>query len=57
MIGELKLIELRDKAKQAFGDRFDIRQYHDVVLGAGSVPLEQLESIVDVYLRRSAPVR
>ena len=58
MIGELKLIELRDKAKKALGDRFNIREYHDVVLSAGTVPLDQLERIVDGYLQRgSANVR
>jgi uncharacterized protein (DUF885 family) len=52
MIGELKLIELRDKAKTALGERFNIRDYHDVVLSAGSVPLDQLERIVAAYLQR-----
>ena len=54
MIGELKLIELRDKAKTTLGGKFDIREYHDVVLSAGSVPLEQLERIVNAYLQRAA---
>jgi uncharacterized protein (DUF885 family) len=54
MIGELKLIELRDKAKKTLGGKFDIREYHDVVLSAGSVPLEQLERIVNAYLQRAA---
>ena len=51
MMGELKLLELRDKAKQALGDKFNIREYHNAVLGAGTVPLEQLEKIVDGYIR------
>ncbi len=50
MMGELKLLELRDKAKKVLGDKFNIRDYHSVVLGAGTVPLEQLEKIVDSYL-------
>jgi len=50
MIGELKLLELRDKAKKALGDRFDIRAYHNLVLGVGTVPLDQLEGIVDAYI-------
>jgi uncharacterized protein (DUF885 family) len=54
MIGELKLIELRDKAKKTLGDKFDIREYHDAVLGAGTVSLEQLERVVDGYLKKAA---
>jgi uncharacterized protein (DUF885 family) len=50
MIGELKLLELRDRAKKALGDRFDIRAYHDRVLSVGTVPLEQLEGIVEAYI-------
>ena len=51
MIGELKIIELREKAKKALGDKFNIREYHDVVLDTGSVPLELLERQVDAYIR------
>jgi len=51
MMGELKLLELRDKAKRTLGDTFNIREYHTVVLSAGTVPLEQLEKIVDAYIK------
>src|SRR5206468_5262303 len=37
MMGELKLLELRDKAKKTLGDKFNIREYHDAVLSAGTV--------------------
>ena len=37
MIGQLKLIELRDKAKKALGDKFNIREFHSAVLGAGTI--------------------
>jgi len=47
MTGELKLIELRDRAKSKLGTRFDIRQFHRVVLDQGLVPLPVLESAVD----------
>src|SRR5206468_7805855 len=57
MMGELKLIELRDKAKKALGDRFNVRDYHAAVLGAGTVPLEQLEGIVDAYVKKAATAR
>jgi uncharacterized protein (DUF885 family) len=50
MVGELKIIELREKARKALGNRFSIREYHDVVLDTGSVPLELLERQVDAYI-------
>ena len=50
MIGELKILELRDKVQKALGNRFSLREYHNVVLRAGSVPLQVLESQVDAYV-------
>jgi uncharacterized protein (DUF885 family) len=50
MIGELKILELRDKAQKALGNRFALREFHNVVLRAGSVPLQVLESQVDTYV-------
>ncbi len=47
MIGKLKIIELREKARAAMGDNFDIRQFHDEVLKDGMVPLALLERKVD----------
>lgn len=49
-IGELKILELRAKAKSALGEQFDIRAYHDVVLGAGAMPLDALESRVETWI-------
>jgi uncharacterized protein (DUF885 family) len=51
-IGMLKIQELREKAKKALGDKFDIRDYHDVVLTKGAVPLEILEQNVNAYIER-----
>ena len=50
MIGRLKIAELREKAMQALGDDFSIREFHNVVLGVGSVPLTILEGEVDEYI-------
>jgi uncharacterized protein (DUF885 family) len=51
-IGMLKILALREKAKTALGDKFDIRQFHDVVLMNGAVPLNVLEELVDKYIAR-----
>jgi uncharacterized protein (DUF885 family) len=49
-IGQLKIIALRDKAKQALGDKFDIRRFHMVVLDHGALPLPVLETLVDEWI-------
>jgi uncharacterized protein (DUF885 family) len=54
MIGELKIVELREKAKKALGDRFSLRQFHNVVLDTGMVPLDVLERQIDAYIRSAA---
>ena len=53
-IGELKILELRERAKTALGDKFDIKKFHSVVLKHGSVPLDILEQLVDEYIESSA---
>src|SRR6266487_1360369 len=50
-VGMLKILELRDKAKKSLGDKFDIRQFHEVVLSNGSVPLDVLEELVDRWIK------
>ena len=49
-IGELKIRELRSKAEKEMGDNFNIRDFHDVVLGHGAVPLDILEKHVNEYI-------
>jgi len=49
-VGLLKMLELRDKAKDALGDRFDIKQFHNVLLENGALPLNILENKVDAYI-------
>ncbi len=49
-IGQLKILELRDRAKKQLGPRFDIRKFHDTVLDAGALPLDVLSDRVDVWI-------
>ncbi|TWX55704.1 DUF885 domain-containing protein [Colwellia hornerae] len=49
-IGMLKIIELREQAKVELGDKFDIREFHDVVLRNGPVPLNVLAQLVNSYI-------
>ena len=51
MLGQLKILELRDRAKAEMSDRFSERAFHNVVLAAGSVPLEILEQEVGRYMK------
>ena len=49
-IGMLKILELRTKAKNALGDQFDIRDFHEVVIARGAIPLHILEEFVNEYI-------
>jgi uncharacterized protein (DUF885 family) len=51
-VGMLKILELRERARSQLGERFDIREFHNVVLTSGSVPLTILEEIVRKYVAR-----
>jgi uncharacterized protein (DUF885 family) len=53
MIGELKILELRDKAKKALGDKFSLKDFHKMVIDTGIVPLEILERQTDAYIARA----
>jgi len=50
-VGRLKILELRETAKKSLGDKFDICQFHEVVLSNGSVPLDVLEELVDQWIK------
>ncbi len=49
-IGQLKILQLRDRAKQQLGTKFDIRAFHDQVLDAGAMPLDMLDARVDAWI-------
>jgi uncharacterized protein (DUF885 family) len=49
-VGQLKIFELRERAQRALGPRFDIRDFHEVILGSGAVPLDVLEQRIDAYI-------
>ena len=52
MIGMLRILELRDKAKAELGPKFSLPAFHDMVLGAGSVPLDVLGQLVDGWIAK-----
>jgi uncharacterized protein (DUF885 family) len=54
-LGYLKLLELRKKAEQDLGPKFDIRHFHDTVLALGSVPLPVLEKRIDRFIAEGGP--
>lgn len=51
-IGMLKIIELRQQAEKELGDKFDIRSFHDTVLGGGALPLDILERRINTWINQ-----
>jgi uncharacterized protein (DUF885 family) len=49
-MGQLKILELRDRAKSALGPRFDLRAFHDVILSSGALPLDVLDTQVNTWI-------
>ena len=49
-VGQLKIFELRDKAKKELGENFDIRLFHTALLSEGAIPLNELEIVIDAYI-------
>ncbi|MGI9550045.1 MAG: DUF885 domain-containing protein, partial [Aurantibacter sp.] len=52
-IGMMKILELREKAKKALGDRFVLKEFHNVVLKNGAVPLDILGELIDEYIQNT----
>jgi uncharacterized protein (DUF885 family) len=52
MIGMLRIVELREKAKAELGAKFSLPAFHDMVLGAGSVPLDVLGQLVEGWIAK-----
>ncbi len=55
-VGMLKILELREKAEKALGEQYDIRDFHDVILTNGLLPLEIVEKLVDDYIAKKGGV-
>jgi uncharacterized protein (DUF885 family) len=53
-IGMIKILELREQAKQKLGNKFDIREFHDVVLTSGPVPMNMLEEMVNTWIEKKS---
>jgi uncharacterized protein (DUF885 family) len=51
-IGQLKILELRERAQRELGAKFDIRAFHDEVLGAGALPMQLLDERIDAWIAR-----
>ena len=49
-IGQLKILELRAKAQQVLGAKFNLKEFHNVILRTGNVPLDVLETVIDDYI-------
>jgi uncharacterized protein (DUF885 family) len=54
-IGQLKILELRERAQKALGAKFDLRAFHDQVLDAGALPLDVLEARIDAWIAEQKP--
>ena len=56
-LGMIKLLELRDKAKRALGNGFELRRWHGAVLADGGIPLATLEKVVDAWISAELAVK
>jgi uncharacterized protein (DUF885 family) len=51
-LGSIKMLELREKAEKALGEKFDIKKFHQAVLGSGAMPFPVLEKHIDWYIKK-----
>jgi uncharacterized protein (DUF885 family) len=56
-MGQLKILELRDKAKVALGSRFDLKAFHDEVVDSGALPMDVLAERVDGWIKAGGAAR
>jgi uncharacterized protein (DUF885 family) len=54
MIGKLKIAELRERAQQRLGAKFDLRRFHNAVIDHGALPLDVLERMIDEWIARES---
>ena len=52
-VGMLKIQALRKKAEGELGDKFDIREFHDIILGGGGLPLTIMGRVVDAWIDKT----
>ena len=52
-VGQLKLLELRARAEETLGNKFNIREFHDALLKEGALPLNEVETIVNNYINQN----
>ena len=50
MIGKLKIAQLRQRARQRLGSRFDVRRFHNAVIDQGALPLDVLERVIEAWI-------
>jgi uncharacterized protein (DUF885 family) len=53
-VGQLTILRLRDKAREALGDKFSLSAFHDELLGAGALPMDVLEQRMNEWIARTA---
>jgi uncharacterized protein (DUF885 family) len=56
-VGQLTILRLRSEAQEALGTKFDIRAFHDEVLGAGALPMDRLERRIHAWIERTKTAR
>jgi uncharacterized protein (DUF885 family) len=54
-LGQLKILELRERARQKLGPKFDLKTFHDEILSGGALPLDLLDARVDRWIKAQLP--